>query len=85
MTFNELVKECARKTGCEQRVVANMATTLFSEILLQLCRDNVVKIPRFGTIKKKRRHGSPNDGYIKIDQSRLVTELFNMTAQSKDK
>lgn len=83
MRFSTLVTRCSTRTGISKRVVAQIATALFDEILLILCEESFIKIPRFGKIEIRQKRGSKNAGYLKITQSRLVKKLFNLASNFK--
>ena len=84
MTYSELVNTVAIKLGMQNKSVDLIASALFDEKVLGLCNGENVKIPRFGTLEKRCKKNSPNAGYIKIVQSRLVKRLFNLVKKQAE-
>jgi nucleoid DNA-binding protein len=83
MQFSALLERCSARTGLPKRVVAQVATALFDEILLILCEESSITVPRFGKIELRHKKNSKNVGYLKITQSRLVRKLFNLAKSFK--
>lgn len=83
MTQKQLIRNLAIKLGISDATMSQILSALFDEITLGLCRGEKIKIPRFGTIEVRHKKNSPNTGYIKIVQSRLVKQLLNLARITK--
>lgn len=84
MTHKQLIRNLAIKLGVPEATMSQIISALFDEIMLGLCRNEKIKIPRFGTIEIRHKKNSPNMGYIKIVQSRLVKQLLNLVHTKKE-
>jgi nucleoid DNA-binding protein len=83
MTHDALIKTLSIKLGLPVKTLKAISSAIFEEIVLALCDGEKVKIPRFGTIEIRKRSNSPNVGYIKLVQSRLVKRMFNLTVMKE--